>query len=268
MAFVPAGRAPFVGREVGGDLLVDQFEVTRGEWRRFVAEAGLAAEPPWDAKLAEWAAESDAWPAAFMTAREAGDFAARSAKRLPRTDEWLLTAAGAQGRLYPWSDTFQESVANTLELGLRRPVPVGTFESGRTPQECYDMCGNVWEWCADALTPPGVVAESEAPLNVAALGGSYLYFSRPIYSYIDREFCALSLDPDSRSDDIGFRCAADAGTYLWERAPHWSLDAASRQRLLTVGRRFGAGAVPLLESLTRRPGAAPGLAVLLDGARS
>jgi hypothetical protein len=69
------------------------------------------------------------------------------------------------------------------------------------------------------LTPPGVVPQGESPQNVAALGGSYLYFSRPTYSYIDREFASLSLDPGSRSDDIGFRCAADAGTYLWERAP-------------------------------------------------
>lgn len=261
LAFVPAGRVPAANASTVEDLLVGALEVTRDEWRAFLAESALELEPEWQSKLAQWPEGSGNWPASSMTRDEAARYASTRGMRLPTSLEWLALAGGAQGRLYPWGDTRFDSVANTLELGLVRPLAVGSFESGRTPAGAYDVVGNVWEWCSDAL--PRLEEESKA----CVCGGSYLYFLRPIYSHAGSEYFALALDPASRSDDIGLRLVVSAREYLWRQAPKWGDGAHVRQRLQRVGERFGPAAAPLLEDLARRPGAPAALAALSEGAR-
>ncbi len=74
--------------------------------------------------------------------------------RLPSVSEWKHAVTGHGGYRFPWGDRFGLLRANTLELGLERPTPVGTFESGRDPareDSCYDLLGNVAEWTQDPL---------------------------------------------------------------------------------------------------------------------
>ncbi len=74
--------------------------------------------------------------------------------RLPSTTEWKQAVTGHGGYRFPWGDRFGLLRANTLELGLGRPTPVGTFESGRDPareDSCYDLLGNIAEWTQDPL---------------------------------------------------------------------------------------------------------------------
>jgi len=74
--------------------------------------------------------------------------------RLPTVGEWKQAVTGHGGYRFPWGDRFGLLRANTLELGLGRPTPVGTFESGRDPareDSCYDLLGNVGEWTQDPL---------------------------------------------------------------------------------------------------------------------
>lgn len=262
LTFVPAGRVPAANANVFEDLLVDQFEVTRASWRTFLAESGLGASEEWRAKLAQWPLETGDWPASSMTCDEAQRFASTRGMRLPTSIEWLAIAAGPQGRLYPWGDTRFDSVANTLELGLLRPLPVGAFESGRTPSGAYDVVGNVWEWCSDALN-----ALSDESGKRCAFGGSYLYFTRPIYSHAGSEYYSLSLDPSFRADDIGLRTVVSAREYLWREAVRWGDGPATRARLQRVGERFGPAAVKLLDELASRPGAPRAFASLIEGAR-
>jgi formylglycine-generating enzyme required for sulfatase activity len=230
------------------------------------------------ARLRGWSAEQDAWPATWMTQEEAARFAAWRGMRLLVPGEWLFCALGSERRLFPWvAYERQDSVANTLELGLGRPCPVGTFEGGRTPRQVYDLLGNVAEWVAgDVLrsaTPEGEPAAAGSDRPVSALGGSFRTWLRPIYRPSragdppERTYLAYSLHPRSRQDDVGLRCAVPAATYLAARAPGWGDDPAVRARLVAIGRRWGAAAVPLLDELAARPGAARGLASLLEGAR-
>jgi hypothetical protein len=273
LAFVPTGQCVFwpgFGTRVvcanARPLLVDRFEVTRADWRAWCERASPPQDPAFTAWLAAWGPETSDWPATFMTLAEARAFAAWRGMRLPTAREWMRLACGTDERPYdyPWGGTRRVSVANTLELELGNPLPVGTFEQGRTSLSVYDMAGNVWEWVEDPIATPS----SEAPPGLAwAMGGSYLSNLRRLYdTRKGLAFLEEDLDPAARSNDVGLRCCADAAQFLWSHAGGWSAERA-REKLLAVGAAWGRDAVPLLEELASRPGAPPSLPVLLDGAR-
>jgi formylglycine-generating enzyme required for sulfatase activity len=274
LAFVPAGQLSIslagrgvVNLEVREPLLVDSFEVTRAEWLVHQRSLGSAVAPELLAHTAEWSADSGEWPASFMTQVEAESFARAVGMRLPSASEWLFLACGPQALPFPWGATAQRSVANTLELGLGRPLPVGTFEAGRSPQRVYDLLGNVAEWCADLAPERDVLAGDE---RVSVLGGSFHNRARPVIDprLIEgqSELFARAVSRSSRADDVGLRCVADAAEYLLANLPQERPERALARRYEALGQRWGVPARGFLEDLARRPGASPALEHLLAGA--
>jgi formylglycine-generating enzyme required for sulfatase activity len=203
-----------------------------------------------------------------MTLGEARAFAAARGMRLLTAREWIRVACGTRALPYPWGGAEASSVANTLNLGVGHPLPVGSFEQGRTPLGTYDTTGNVWEWVEEPilLVDPD---RRQAASPAWAMGGSFLSRQRRLHD-LDAEgkivFHQLDLEPGSRSIDVGLRCAADAEEFLRARAPSLGGEG-SRERLLAIGRSWGRVAVPLLDELAAAPGAAPALKILLEGAR-
>ncbi|KAF5434841.1 Formylglycine-generating protein [Candidatus Methanophagaceae archaeon] len=63
--------------------------------------------------------------------------------------EWEKTVRGTKGFKYPWGDEFDRNLCNASESGLHSTSPVGIYPKGKSPYECFDMAGNVWEWCSD-----------------------------------------------------------------------------------------------------------------------
>lgn len=292
MVFVPPGRCDLGGRPVemrGLDLrealhvvdplLVDRFEVTRADWAHHM---GAAPDPSrLDDPLARTSDEPPShghprwsWPA-FCDLNEARELAQRRGMRLLSAGEWMYVAAGAGLQSFPWGKTRRLSVANTLELGLRRPVAVGTFESGRSASGCYDLIGNAMEWVEGSLPP--ITGEewfdSAAP---SAMGGSFLLTLDELWTATTSapagpvDFNGLPLPARSRSVDLGLRCAAEAQAYLLENLPRIATTAEARQRLLALGQTWGLPALPLLERLLADgppEGARFGIEALIEGAQ-
>jgi hypothetical protein len=252
----------------GEALLVDVYEITRAQWLRFEASQAAPADPEFVAIRGTWDESTADWPATYMTQLEAARCAQWRGMRLLSAGEWLYCALGREPRPYPWGSFGQASIANTLELGLERPAPVGTFEAGRTPQAVADMLGNVAEWVGDCEpSEPALIGDT----RVSALGGSFRSHTRPLFdvkpSSSERMLLARSVEPDTRADDIGMRCCVSAADYLWAHASEWGVGEGSRARLVALGRRWGRRALPVLESLATRPDAPAALDALAEGAR-
>jgi formylglycine-generating enzyme required for sulfatase activity len=132
---------------------------------------------------------------------EAFAFCNAKGGRLPTDDEWIAAAAGEKTRRYPWGDT--GAVCRRGAWGLvtgpcsnegTGPDTIGAHPDGATPTGLFDMSGNVAEWVA-----------SPALMGIAR-GGSW----RTALATELRPWVSLELDPKSRDDRVGFRCAYDS----------------------------------------------------------
>ena len=288
LAFVPPGSCRVGGLvdcSTGEALVVDRYEVTNALWSA-IAHATL--DPSFAAVPSAAADDAGRHPATGMTLPEARAFATARGMRLPTVAEWMCIAAGTGAQPWPWGTLEQDSSANTADLGLLRPSPVGTFQNGQTFSGVHDMLGNVWEWVEGPVPTYFTWELGTAPREVRvlprsalvggldspcawAMGGSYLEPTMRLFGWDARNriyFAAQALEPLQRSNDLGLRCVAAAEPYLWSNAVEWSAPAL-RQRLVAVGASpsWSRRSVPMLEALARRPDAPASLRWLLEGAR-
>ncbi len=99
---------------------------------------------------------------------------------LPHEDQWEVAAcysdaAVADGRAYPWGDSFDARFANTNE-GERvgQTTVVGMYPQGKQPTlELYDLSGNVWEWCRNKYDDPDMETPDKSGDSRALRGGSW-----------------------------------------------------------------------------------------------
>ena len=235
-------------------LLVDRYEVTRGEWLAHLAGAPGAAKGPGMRVWGRWQEGSETLPATFMTQQEASELAEGEGMRLLTQREWMRISAGTRAQPWPWGTSPARSVANTLDLGLHGPLGVGTFEGGATPSGVYDLIGNAREWVT--LEQLGVSQASPA----AAMGGSWLSHQEPLFDFksatqagsqvFGLRIASLEVDARHRSIDLGFRLAANAEEYLLRVVQTCGLGQATRARARAVGARWGQPAIELLRELS------------------
>lgn len=149
-------------------------------------------------------------PATGVTWSQATAYAQAVGKRLPTEEEWEKAARGIDGREYPWGNTFDPTLCNSV-----KPPPdpggtvrVGQSRAGASAFGVLDMAGNAYEWTSTWYQPyPGNtdVKNEYGQIYRVLRGGSYLtdrFRVRAARRHYDKI--------DSGREDYGFRCAMDA----------------------------------------------------------
>ena len=121
-----------------------------------------------------------------------------------------LVKKGIFIELVVWEDLLKsfsmEDVCNFNEK-YKGTTEVGRFKKGKSPYDCYDMAGNVWEWCADVYSDDNR-KDPDNPLKVQKHGDRRVLRGGSWDDYRDFLRCAdRNWDvPNGRYDDAGFRC--------------------------------------------------------------
>jgi formylglycine-generating enzyme required for sulfatase activity len=228
MVLVPAGPYTMGSQAVGGSatpehtvnvpaFCIDIYEVTNAEYKAFCdatsrdypPDPGFSGMPNYFTNAAYVN-----YPVVTVTWYDAGAYAAWASKRLPTEAEWERAAKGnAENRQWPWGDTWVAGNANVWDNpadGCINTSPVGAYPNGISPAGCYDMAGNVWEWCEDDMHSDynGAPSNGSAWVNTPrdseriARGGAW-------YTIGTHTRCATRYYdyPAGSCSSIGFRCA-------------------------------------------------------------
>jgi len=140
------------------DFYIDRYEVTIGEYAKFLNAGGHdefywqdMADPNWCGINKKGDGEysvvpgKDLYPVCLIKIEGARAYAKWIGKRLPTEFEWEIAARGHVGRLYPWGNELPDVTRANYDYHIGHTVPVGSYSKGRTPEGVYDMAGNVNE---------------------------------------------------------------------------------------------------------------------------
>jgi formylglycine-generating enzyme required for sulfatase activity len=219
--WVPPGEF-ILGGEYGFDLQVARLGegffaaktlVTNAEFARFVEDGGYATrehwtEDGWSFKEKKGWSHPDYWqnerfndpfqPVVGVSWHEAVAYcnwlAAKNGWlcRLPTEQEWEKMTRSYDGRKHPWGDQEPTRELCNFEKNKDSTTVVGSYSpKGDSPYGCADTVGNVWEW----------TISDYGNRSKAVRGGGWNYLRIYVRASI-RDY----LYPDSRNDNVGFRC--------------------------------------------------------------
>ncbi len=229
------------------DYYIGKYQVTRGEYRKFMEAGGYYNPNYWSTEGWNWKttnniSQPDSWDAyqdwgtgAFLQTDshpvigtsyyEAEAYCNWAGGYLPTEAQWEKAArwTGNHANVYPWGDMWDNDKCNNYwdsnfaagGFMMMQTAPVGSYPAGVSPYGCHDMAGNISEWCRDwydenyySETPPGGWVDPQGP----AIGTEKVV--RGGSWLFDAEYCRaairVNLGPTVGAPFFGFRMAKDA----------------------------------------------------------
>ena len=188
--------------QVGESFFMDAYEVTVGQFKKFLKSSGYEPDNPINWNAVYEYSPTDNHPMIYVTWYDATAYAKWAGKRLPTEAEWEFSARGGlKGKEYPWGDdgSFARDYANYGGTSgfdkWEYTPPVGSFKPNG--YGLHDVSGNVWEWCQDWY-------DEDTEYRVLR-GGSWFYST-----YHLRVAYRINFNPTGTVGHfIGFRCVMD-----------------------------------------------------------
>jgi formylglycine-generating enzyme required for sulfatase activity len=217
---------------------IDRYEVTNGDYAKFIDAKGYEKKEHWSADGWKWLEKAgrklpkkwesirktlkddfDKHPVVGVSWFEAEAYAKYAGKRLPTEAEWERAARGTDQRKFPWGNSFEDGYRKKPTGEVGRTVKGGTNAADKSPVGAMDMGGNVAEWTASWLSPyPGTKAKSRywgkdaiRRLKVAR-GGSWRFLDegpRPVEHKCTVTYRMKEYPHDNGYTFVGFRLAKD-----------------------------------------------------------
>jgi len=160
------------------DYRIDTHPVTNRQYLEFMNDNGysdyslwlsdgwdLVTKNDWSSPM-YWEKENEEWftrdfigrrkivpnePVKHVSYYEAAAFCKWAGKRLPTEAEWEKAALWNEGKqrktIFPWgNESPTPDHANLLESNIWNCTEIGSYEKGKSPNGCYQMIGDTWEW--------------------------------------------------------------------------------------------------------------------------
>ena len=164
---------------------IDTYDVTNGDYLRFVQEGGYERRNLWSDSGWEWITSQNhrcpsfwipngnSWRyramfaeiplpldrPAYVSHDEASAYARSVGKELPSEAEWHRAALGTHNgseRTYPWGAETPSARHGNFDFERWDPVPAGSYSEGNSDFGVADLVGNGWEWTRTPFAPfPG-----------------------------------------------------------------------------------------------------------------
>ncbi|MFQ5443942.1 MAG: SUMF1/EgtB/PvdO family nonheme iron enzyme, partial [Nitrospinales bacterium] len=203
MVTVPAGKFIYQGEKDEDDQInlkefsIMKYPVTNSLYKQY--------DPNYKLLYPKYSSGDDE-PVIGISFYEASMFAIWLSRRLPTEMEREKAARGVDGRDYPWGENcgYQSGYANTCDFVLGRTNQVTELDTGISPYGCFDMSGNVWEWCVQ-LNASGYMTQR------IVRGGSWLN-----YLVHAKTTSRNSFEPADRYLTLGLRCVSLPHTEMEE----------------------------------------------------
>lgn len=211
MILIPSGEFLFGPRNVKvslPDFYIDEMEVTNESYEKFCAATGCSLP-------AQFKRGQPGYPIVGITVRQAEAFCRWAGKRLPTEQEWEKAARGTDGRLYPWGNNANASLANLKDNpddSWQHLVSVDAYRSGASPFRVLQLLGNASEFTASVSHPSVTEVRGLAGLIDPPPSVDEAWHVTKGGSFKDKlaESLTFTYDPVPdryAAEDLGFRCA-------------------------------------------------------------